>query len=470
MYYSWNNGDWINSNLNPFNGEFTLLINTESVENGEHELSIMVVDRGASIVETFSLSVLNDENPPTLEIVSPDDGTTVEGIIALEVEAVDDNQLSDVEFQINQGDWRKMYYNTGDSYIASWNTQEANAGNGDHQISFRAIDMSYNEVVTSIDISVLNEEDITYPYLGIINPKEEFYNNRINIEIKSSDPDGIANVQYSIDNGSWKDLSSEGSDMYTSSWTPTWDGWHWLAVKTEDNQGYETENGIRFETDSTPPSLMLNSFSNDISAIAEFDLDVYDYSNLLSLKYRINGGSWTELERDEDNVQFTWDSTKYDDGECLMEIECTDNWGGVSTLYRNLDVKNQGLIYSIPPSNIETEKVTKITSIVDYDNPKSVYMILAKIDVDVLAEGQKIPMNMEGNYYVGEIYFENPGLYVYSIEVDTGHGKLSSYEQNIIVSAKQSITNEDNDGNMLLSPNILSAVLMLIFVAMRRKD
>ena len=188
------------------------------------------------------------------------------------------------------------------------------------------------------------------------------------------------------------------------------DGCHCVSIKTEDTQGYETEEGLRFETDSTPPSLILNSFSNDISAIADFDLDIYDYSSLSTLKYRINGGIWTELEKDEDNVQFTWDSTKYDDGECLMEIECTDNWGGVSTLYRNLDVKNQGLIYSIPPSDIETEKVTTITSIVDYDNPKSVYMILAKIDVDVLAEGQKIPMNKEGNYNVGEIYFEKPGI------------------------------------------------------------
>ena len=98
------------------------------------------------------------------------------------------------------------------------------------------------------------------------------------------------------------------------------------------------------------------------------------------------------------------------------------------------------------------------------------YLVKYWMNVDVLAEGQKIPMNKEGNYYVGEIYFENPGLYVYSIEVDTGHGKLSSYEQNIIVSAKQSITKESNNENMLLSPNILAATLMVIFVALRRKD
>ena len=216
-----------------------------------------------------------------------------------------------------------MYYNEGDSYIASWNTQEAGAGNGDHQISFRAIDMNSNEVTHTIEITVLNEEDITYPYLKINEPKEEIYNNRVNINVKSSDPDGIEKVQYRVDNGTWRDMPLDGGDIFTSTWTPTWDGWHWLDVKTVDNQDYETFQGIRFETDSTPPSLILESFSNDITAIAEFDLQVYDYSSLQSLKYRIKPyGSiwqdWNDLDKDGEKVAFGWDSTKYEDAECLL--------------------------------------------------------------------------------------------------------------------------------------------------------
>ena len=46
VHYSWDNGNWNNANLDPFNGEFSLSITTEFVENGDHELSIMVVDRG----------------------------------------------------------------------------------------------------------------------------------------------------------------------------------------------------------------------------------------------------------------------------------------------------------------------------------------------------------------------------------------------------------------------------------------
>ena len=470
VQYRWNQDAWIEAGLNSFNGNFNLEIDTEEVTNGDHQLSIKVNDRGASMVNTFDIEVLNDENPPSITVISPENGDTVDSITIFEVEAIDDNKISDVSYQVNQGDWRKMYYDEGDSYIASWNTQEANAGNGDHQITFKAIDMNSNEISEMVDVTVFNEEDITYPYLKINEPKELMYNNRVSINVEASDPDGINKVQYRMDNGTWRDLSAEGNNIFTETWTPTWDGWHWLDIVSIDSQGYETFGNVRVETDSTPPSLLLNSFSKDISAIAEFDLDVYDYSSLLSLKYRIDGGTWNELDREENSVFFAWDSTKYDDGECLMEIECTDEWGGVSTLYRNLDVKNQGLIYSIPPSNIETGTVTSITSIVDYENPQSVNMIVAKVDEGVLAEGQKVPMEKEGNYYVGELFFEVEGSYVYSIEVDTGHGKLKSYEQTFIVSEKQVVASTDNEDNMLFSLSIISVIAILSLIAVKRRD
>ena len=468
VFYRWDQENWKDSGLGEFNGEFSLSIDTEAVDNGEHELAIMVVDRGASMVNTIDLEILNDDNPPVLEIISPDEGEIVEDIIVLEVEATDDNQVSDVEYRVNQENWRKMYYNEGDSYIASWNTQGANAGNGDHQITFRASDLTPNWAQKSVNITVFNEEDITYPYLEIIMPKEEFYNSRISIEVEASDPDGISTVQYRIDNGSWRTLDTDDSDIFTSTWTPFEDGWHWLDVRAEDSQGYVTERAIRFETDSTPPFIILDSITDDISAIAEFNLNIQDYSSIFSLKYRINGEDWIDLDNDAKNVDFTWDSTKYEDGECLMEIECIDRWGSVSTLYRNLDVKNKGLIYSVAPSNVNTGVVTKFSAIIDYENPESVSMIIAKTAEGVLADGQKIPMYKEGNYYYGDLFFEHEGFYVYSIEVDTGHGKLSSYEQTIMVSAQQEIV-ESGEENILSGPGILPLLFLICFIALRRR-
>ena len=87
----------------------------------------------------------------------------------------------------------------------------------------------------------------------------------------------------------------------------------------------------------------------------------------------------------------------------------------------------------------------------------------------MLAEGQKIPMRIDGNYYYGELFFESPGTYVYSIEIDTGHGKLKSYEQNIIVSQKQSDVVSESDETALPSLNIISIIFVIIILSSRKR-
>ena len=306
--------------------------------------------------------------------------------------------------------------------------------------------------------------------LRVNDPEEQTYNGRIEINVEASDPEGIEKVQFRVDNGTtWKDLELESNEIYVGMWTPTWDGWHWIDFMAVDNQGYQTFSNVRIETDSNPPVLSLDSFANDISAMAEFGLNVYDYSNLISLKYRINGGEWNELDQSQESEEFSWDSTKYEDGECLMEIECIDRWGSVSTLYRNLDVKNQGLVFTVPPANVVTEDVITLTSIVDYEQPKAVNLIIAKMTEGILAEGQKIPMVKEGNYYTGEIFFENSGVYVYSIEVDTGHGKLKSIEQTLIVSEKQTIAAEEDTQSIIPNIGLLPIISILLLIASRRR-
>ena len=101
-----------------------------------------------------------------------------------------------------------------------------------------------------------------------MHPREEFYNSRVYIEAEASDPDGILEVKYRIDNGSWRTLEDEGAELFSSSWTPLGDGWHWLDISAEDNQGYVSELSVRFETDSTPPFIFLNSVTDKFSAIA----------------------------------------------------------------------------------------------------------------------------------------------------------------------------------------------------------
>ena len=54
--------------------------------------------------------------------------------------------------------------------------------------------------------------------------------------------------------------------------------------------------------------------------------------------------------------------------------------------------------------------------------------------------------------------------------MDTGHGKLTSYESNIVVSEKQVVTSSSDNDNALMGPNIIPIVLILVIVAFRRKE
>ena len=469
LTYRWNNRPWKATGVGNFNGEFEVIIDTTEIENGLNNLEIKAENTGASNTRLIEVNVLNDFENPTIELLSHSDGDTVEEVTIFEVIVTDDNQIDKVQFNVNNGDWRAMYSNVEDKYIASWNTQEADAGNGEHILSFRATDKSGNHKTNSINLTVFNEGDVTYPSLKIILPEDEIYNSRVKIEIQTDDPEGIKSVQYKVDGSDWKDMDNQNGNIFATYWTPYTDGWHDLLIRSTDNQDYSTNLSTMFETDSNPPYISLNSNTYDISATATFEINVQDYSDLDTLRYRIDGQQWVDLDETQYDVSFVWDSTKYEDGECLLEIECIDQWGATNKIYKNLKVKNKGLINTVAPSNVQTNNVIEISAIIDYESPKSVNLVIAKVDSDVLAEGQKIPMEEKGNYYYGELFFENAGNYVYSIEIDTGHGKLKSYEQNIIVSESQIeyVTNENESD--LPSLSFGPIILIIIAIASRKK-
>ena len=469
LTYRWNNRPWKSTGLGNFNGEFEVVIDTTDVENGLNSLEIKAENTGASNSKQIEINILNDFENPNIEILSHSEDDTLEEITIFEVMATDNNQIDKVQFNVNNGDWRAMYSNVDDKYIASWNTQEADAGNGEHVLSFRATDKSGNHKTHTINLTVFNEGDVTYPSLKIILPEDEIYNSRVKIEIQTDDPEGIKSVEYMVDGSDWKEMDNQNGNLYSTYWTPFTDGWHDLLIRSTDNQDYSTNISTMFETDNNPPYISLNSNTYDISATANFEINVQDYSDLETLRYRIDGQEWINLDETQYDVSFVWDSTKYEDGEFLLEIECMDEWGATNKIYKNLKVKNKGLINSVAPSNIQTDNVIEISAVVDYKNPKSVSLVIAKVDSDVLAEGQKIPMEEKGSYYYGELFFENAGTYVYSIEIDTGHGRLKSYEQNIIVSEKQEEKVQKEDGGALPSLSFGPIIFIIMVIAARKK-
>ena len=179
-----------------------------------------------------------------------------------------------------------------------------------------------------------------------------------------------------------------------------------------------------------------------------------------------------ELDKNDRALLFNIDSTKYNDGECLLEIECTDKWNMNTRTQYPLDIKNTGLIHSAAPAKVEAGNTVTVSSVIDYENPVKVSIIIAKTTEEegILSEGQRLDMFLDGNYYYADIYFEEAGSYVYSVEIDTGNGKIKDDEQIIFVSEKQEIVNVDDSNKLLFGLNFLATLCLIIIVAVRKKN
>jgi len=116
-----------------------------------------------------------DTTPPTLEIVSPNNGENVYGVVEISIQANDDNLgISRVELIIDN---INVFTDSIYPYSYSWDTELVD--DGSHSISARAIDNSENSTETSISVVVLNSVDLMV-YESNKNGNRELYSIRVN--------------------------------------------------------------------------------------------------------------------------------------------------------------------------------------------------------------------------------------------------------------------------------------------------
>ena len=293
--------------------------NTQLVDDGYHSIKVIVddINENSTIVAPRDIIVNNgivyDITPPTGTIVSPPAGLTVHGTIPVIVNAADNISVGEVAFSID-GVFQETI--TSSPYVYFWDTNSASE-DSEHIISAIVIDSVGNETpLTPISVFVNNiiDPDIIPPIASIFYPVSgQTISGIIDIEISTSDNDGISHVIFFID-GNESYIDEEPPYIYSwDSELESEDNEHTIAAASCDYFGNCTITSpitvIVDNIDNVYPSgQILNPFPGQIlEGNVTIQFSAYDNEGIKNLVPYINGLPVDTV--DSFPYNYVWDTT-----------------------------------------------------------------------------------------------------------------------------------------------------------------
>jgi len=183
--------------------------------------------------------------PPTVAITSPLNGSTVSGTVILVGTASDtDGTVQSVQVKIDTGSWINATGTASWSY--DWDT--TTTANRSHTIYARSYDGTNYSNISSVTVTVNNIPPNHKPTVEIIFPTDGMsVKKTFTIHGTASDEDGsetIQKVEIKIDDGEWKVVDG------TTSWNYTWDsttvdnGDYVIQARAYDDKEYSSIDSI----------------------------------------------------------------------------------------------------------------------------------------------------------------------------------------------------------------------------------
>ncbi|MBN2335676.1 hypothetical protein JXL21_08955 [Candidatus Bathyarchaeota archaeon] len=141
----------------PYTGAFSL------AGEGTHTVSFYSVDNLGAIETPLTDTVIVDDTPPEVDVVQPDGGGYVYGVVEIEITASDAGSGVDrVEYSLDDGaTWLPASYDTGQgSWVGAWDTTLSSEGS--HTVLARAEDyvenVGYDEAPPTFTVVYLSTE------------------------------------------------------------------------------------------------------------------------------------------------------------------------------------------------------------------------------------------------------------------------------------------------------------------------
>jgi hypothetical protein len=242
-------------------GAFTV---TFTLSEGEHTIYLKAADLANNIDRTvFNVTIkLPDVTAPTLKVLSPKDGDTVQGLkTKVNGTALDDEKVASVELSMDGTNWTaaESYDNWAHWFL------NLTLKDGANTIYVRAFDLAGNKAVTVVTVTAIKPfVDAEKPTVTITSIKDGKTVNKQRIVLKGvvSDNVRVKSVFVSL-NGSgpgaqWVAASLDSSN---TSWTievTLKSGWNSISVRASDTSGNTNTTTISVRYEKKQQSTGLN--------------------------------------------------------------------------------------------------------------------------------------------------------------------------------------------------------------------
>ncbi len=263
---------------------FSYSWNTTSWSDGIYTLKIKVYDSdNLSSEQTFTVFIDNVDSPPSVNIASLQNGTTVQGTINIQVTASDDRGISKIELYIDNN---LIYQQTSTTSI-SYLLDTTSYSDSTHIIKAIAYDTSNQQTTTQVTVYFDNVDDP--PTIKILLYENQVVSGTITIPITYFDDRGISRIEYYLDDIF---LSTKTTSPYTYSVNTSLysDGQHTIAVKIYDTSEQSNLDYVVIIFDNTPPqaSISTPSDSSIIKGTTQITFTAEDNYNISKYELYIN--------------------------------------------------------------------------------------------------------------------------------------------------------------------------------------
>ena len=359
---------------------------TTSYSEGQHTIKVIAYDTANNaaydeIVVNVSKDIQTD-NPPSVQITSPQNGATISGQVTIQITASDDNGVSKVELYI---DTTKLAELTSSPYTYSLNTNSYS--NGTHIIKAIAYDTINQQSVHQVSVVISNSDEPpppqqqdSPPQVSIIAPSNNsVVSGTFDLIVSASDDKGISKLEVYLNNSIVNTiLNPPGQSSISIDVSYYNNDFYVLKIIAYDtiNQTSEASITIQVYNQSNDNN---NNGSNNINITLNFSPsfgligEVFEKAEgIIGLKglvrLDISGSSDVTINKVEVyldntlldsfqlndktfNVAYAFDTTIYKEGVNELVVSVYDMYGNQVSKHYTIEIDNFKDVYLCTPNN-----------------------------------------------------------------------------------------------------------------------